>query len=40
MTVFAKDPDMRQRLIDAFPGTSNDCFDDQCNPIPRPGGAL
>ena len=40
MTVFADDQDMLRRLIDAFPGTSEDCFDDECHPIHRPGGAL
>ncbi len=40
MTVFADDQDMLRRLMDAFPGTSKDCFDDECHPIHRPGGAL
>lgn len=42
MTVFTDDQDMLQRLVDAdaFPGTSKNCFDDQCHPVLRPGGAL
>ena len=40
MTVFADDQDMRQRLIDEFPGTSKDCFDNECGPVHRPGGAI
>jgi len=40
MTVFADDPDMRRRLIAAFPGTATTCFDDDCLAIARPGGNL
>jgi uncharacterized protein (TIGR02646 family) len=40
MTVFREHQDVRQRLIDALPGTAVDCFDEQCTPVPRPGGAL
>ena len=40
MTVFADDQDMLRRLIDAFPGTCKDCFDDECHPTHRPSGAL
>jgi len=40
MTVFRDYPDMRRRFIGAFPGTSQECFDDDCNAIPRPGGAI
>ena len=40
MTVFKDDPDMLKRFIEAFPGTCQDCFDSQCNPIPRPNGNL
>jgi len=40
MTVFADDQDMLRRLIDAFPGTSKDCFDEECHPVHRPDGAL
>ena len=37
MAVFADDPQMRQMLIDAFPGTAKDCFDPITQPIsPRP----
>ena len=35
MTVFKDDPDMLKRFIEAFPGTCQDCFDFNCNPIPR-----
>jgi len=40
MTVFKNDPDMLQRLINAFPGTCQDCFDELGNPLPRSGGNL
>lgn len=40
MTVFQNDTDMRQRLIDAFQGTSTDCFDGQTQALPRPNGQL
>jgi len=40
MTVFRDDRDMLRRLIEAFPGIAKDCFDEQCRPVPRPGGAL
>jgi uncharacterized protein (TIGR02646 family) len=39
-TVFREDADMRRRLIADFQGTAADCFDDDANLIPRPGGAL
>ncbi len=38
MTVFQDDPDMRRRLIDAFPGTCSECFDSDGNPVARLGG--
>ncbi len=43
MTVFADDPDMRNRLIDAFPGTrESGCFDRDTaaavSPAPNPDG--
>ena len=40
MTVFKDDPDMRQRLINAFQGTCADCFDPSAgySPIARAGG--
>ncbi|HAH46711.1 HNH endonuclease [Gimesia sp.] len=38
--VFYDDIDMCQRLIKAFPGTALECFDDDTNFVPRPGGAL
>ncbi|MDB9308594.1 hypothetical protein PN471_08080 [Aphanizomenon sp. CS-733/32] len=40
MTVFKDDPDMLNRLINAFPGTCADCFDVQGKAIPRPGGRI
>lgn len=40
MTVFREDTDMLKRFINAFPGTCQSCFNDQFQPIPRPGGAL
>lgn len=40
MTVFASDPDMRQRFITAFAGTPGPCFDAQTQPVQRQGGAL
>jgi uncharacterized protein (TIGR02646 family) len=40
MTVFADDVDMRQRLIDAFCGTSSNCFDAATQAIPRNGGQI
>ncbi len=38
MTVFQNDSDMRRRLIQAFTGTSADCFDADFQPIPRQNG--
>jgi uncharacterized protein (TIGR02646 family) len=40
MTVFRDDTDMLRRFIEAFPGTSHECFDDDGQPVPRPGRAL
>ena len=40
MTVFKDDPDMLRLFIEAFPGTCQDCFDFNCNPIPRLNGNL
>ena len=41
MQVFEQDADMRQRFIEAFPGTARDCFDAQTLPIsPRPANGL
>jgi uncharacterized protein (TIGR02646 family) len=40
MTVFQGDTDMRQRLINAFTGTSLACFDINTQPIQRAGGQL
>ncbi|MGL4500396.1 MAG: retron system putative HNH endonuclease, partial [Planktothrix sp.] len=34
MTVFREDPEMLKQLIEAFPGTRQDCFDDLGHPIP------
>lgn len=38
MTVFENDPDVLQRLINAMPGTSQQCFDHQQKPVARNGG--
>lgn len=40
MTVFKDDPDMLNRLINAFPGTAGDCFDQQGKAIHRPQGRI
>lgn len=40
MAVFQDDVDMRRRLITAFPGTANDCFDQNTQPLPRSGGQI
>ena len=40
MTVFQDDPDMLNRLIKAFPGTSRQCFDSNAQPVHRHGGAI
>ncbi|MGL4500209.1 MAG: DUF3134 family protein [Planktothrix sp.] len=34
MTVFREDPEMLKQLIEAFPGTRKDCFDDLGQPLP------
>lgn len=34
-TVFQDIPALRQWLVEAFPGTARDCFDENYNPIPR-----
>jgi len=38
MTVFGDDPIMLRMLIEAFPGTARDCFDERGVALPRPGG--
>lgn len=40
MAVFEAEPEMRQALIEAFPGTCRSCFDAATRPVPRPGGSL
>ena len=40
MTVFKNDADMLNRFINAFPGTSTDCFDANGVPIERPGNSI
>ena len=40
MTVFQDDTDMRRRLIEAFQGTSKECFDHDAQPIQRTGGKI
>ena len=38
MQVFDGDVELRRRFIESFPGTSNDCFDPDTVPLPRPNG--
>ena len=38
--VFHDDIDMCKRLINEFPGTAPDCFDNNTNILPRPGGQI
>ena len=40
MEVFHEERSIRQKLIEAFPGTAQDCFDQYFQPIHRPGGNL
>ncbi|MCX7086469.1 MAG: HNH endonuclease [Methylococcales bacterium] len=40
MTVFAEDVDMRRHFIIAFKGTCSTCFDNDTQPIKRPGGNI
>ena len=40
MTVFQHHIEMRQTLLNWFPGTAKDCFDANTRPIPRPGGRI
>ncbi len=40
MEVFSEDVDMLKRLIESFPGTCENCFDEEGQPISRQGGAL
>lgn len=40
MTVFCGHPNMLGRFIRAFPGTDANCFDDEGQAVPRPGGRL
>ncbi|WP_239500232.1 hypothetical protein [Bacillus pseudomycoides] len=40
MSVFQHDEDMLQRLLQAFPGTSVSCFDENGVPINRNGGRV
>ncbi len=40
MQVFYDDLDMRERLINAFPGTAHNCFDGETQCVPRPDGNL
>lgn len=39
-TVFRTDRDMLMRLITAFPGSTVECFDQEGDPLQRPGGRL
>jgi len=40
MTVFQDYTDMRRRFIEAFQGTSEECFDHNTHPIQRAGGKI
>ncbi|MCC6724334.1 MAG: HNH endonuclease [Saprospiraceae bacterium] len=40
MTVFKDIPEIKLALIDAFPGTAKNCFDQNGNPAARPGGKI
>ena len=40
MTIFADDSDMLRRFIKAYTGTAKDCFDQNGQPVPRPGGQI
>jgi hypothetical protein len=40
MQVFNGHEQMRLKLIEAYPGTAQNCFDNHGNTISRPGGKL
>lgn len=40
MAVFESEPEIRQALIDALPGTCRTCFDANTRPVARPCGSL
>lgn len=40
MMVFEEDSKVRKKLIQAFAGTAEDCFDEQSVPVRRPGSIL
>lgn len=40
MTVFAHDPEIKQGLIQIFPGTAPTCFDSNGNPLNRLNGVI
>ena len=40
MTVFNNYPQMKSALIEKFKGTAQNCFDNNGNPVARPGGLL
>lgn len=40
MTVFHDIPEIKLALIKAFRGTAKNCFDQNGNPVPRPGGKI
>lgn len=40
LTVFGAYPAVKQALIEAFPGTAKNCFEDTGQAINRPGGAV
>lgn len=40
MEIFHDMPEVKRRLIEAFEGTAQDCFDVNCDCVPRPGGQI
>ena len=40
MTIFEREPEMRQMFIEGFRGTCRECFDGNGAPLRRPGGRL
>ena len=37
MKVFSSYPEVKRELVNQFKGTAADCFDKDCNPLPRNG---
>lgn len=40
MTVFNSHMSIKEELIEKFPGTCNECFDVNYDPVPRNGGEI